>query len=103
IVGAILLSLNLSPINDLPMVAFPLVFASSAVSIFLGIRFGFIALMFSVFASAMLNGFPVILSFSWYAGPGMFAVASILVLAVWAFYTSLGGQKIFQDNLLEDG
>ena len=38
----------------------------------------------------------------WYAGIGMAPLVAVLALALFAFYTSLGGQKVFQGSLLED-
>jgi hypothetical protein len=32
----------------------------------------------------------------------LFAVGVVLLLAAYAFYTSLGGQKVYQGSLLED-
>jgi hypothetical protein len=56
-----------------------------------------------LFAILALNHFPVTLNFSvWYAGIGMAPLIAVLALALFAFYTSLGGQKVFQGSLLED-
>jgi hypothetical protein len=50
-----------------------------------------------------MSNFPVTLNFSmWYAGIGLAPLVAVLALAVFAFYTSLGGQKVFQGSLLED-
>ncbi len=50
-----------------------------------------------------MSNFPVALNFSmWYAGIGLAPLVAVLALAVFAFYTSLGGQKVFQGSLLED-
>jgi len=37
-----------------------------------------------------------------YPGMGLAPLVAVLALAVFAFYTSLGGKKVFQGNLLED-
>jgi len=66
-------------------------------------RYGLVALAASFFARLALNNFPVTLNFStWYAGIGLAPLVAVLALAVFAFYTSLGGQKVFQGSLLED-
>jgi len=66
-------------------------------------RYGLVALVFALFAGYALNTFPVTLNISvWYAGIGMAPLVVILALAVFAFYTSLGGQKVFRGSLLED-
>ena len=38
---------------------------------------------------------------SWYAGSSAFVLASVLVLALWGFYTSLAGQRLWKGDLLE--
>src|SRR5262249_10677045 len=66
-------------------------------------RYGLVALAASFFTRCALNNFPVTLNFSvWYAGIGLAPLIAVLALAVFAFYTSLGGQKLFQGSLLED-
>jgi eukaryotic-like serine/threonine-protein kinase len=66
-------------------------------------RYGLVASTFASFASNALSRFPVTLNFSvWYAGIGLVPLVAVLALAVFAFYTSLGGQKVFQSSLLED-
>jgi hypothetical protein len=66
-------------------------------------RYGLVALAASVFAVRALYNFPVTLNVSvWYAGIGLAPMVAVLALAVFAFYTSLGGQKVFQGSLLED-
>jgi hypothetical protein len=66
-------------------------------------RYGLVAVVVSFFASYALNNFPVTLNFSaWYAGIGLAPLVAMLALAVFAFYTALGGQKVFQGSLLED-
>ncbi len=66
-------------------------------------RYGLVAVASAVFARTALNIFPVTLNFSaWYAGIGLAPLVAVLALAVFAFYTSLGGQKVFHGSLLED-
>jgi len=53
--------------------------------------------------SYFLRAFPLTLNFAaWYAGSGMTALLAVLALAGYAFYTSLGGQKVFEKKLLEE-
>ena len=67
------------------------------------LRFGLLAITACLFALNLLVHFPLTLKFSaWYLGIGLIAPLAILALAVWAFYSSLGGQKVFQGSLLED-
>jgi hypothetical protein len=39
---------------------------------------------------------------AWYAGSSLFTLLAVLALAGYAFYTSLGGQKVFKGKLLEE-
>src|SRR5262249_37155546 len=66
-------------------------------------RHGLLALASLYFSYLALSNFPVTLNFSaWYAGIGLAPLVAVLALAVFAFYTSLGGQKLFRGSLLED-
>src|SRR5262245_44506689 len=66
-------------------------------------RYGLVVSTVASFAIFALINFPVTLNFSvWYAGTGLAPLVAVLALAVFAFYTSLGGQKLFQGSLLED-
>jgi hypothetical protein len=66
-------------------------------------RYGLVAVAVFYFTGIALIHFPVTLNFSvWYAGIGLAPLVAVLALAVFAFYTSLGGQKVFQGSLLED-
>jgi len=90
-------------ISNLLIVSIPIVVLYTAVQLILMLRFGLLALIFSLTANYMLKAFPITLSFSsWYAGTGMFALLAVLALAVWGFHTSLGGQKVFEGKLLEE-
>ena len=71
--------------------------------VFLLLRFGLVAGCVYYYANALLIVFPVTTNFSaWYASGGMFAIAVTLALAGYAFYASLGGQKLFEGKLLEE-
>ena len=101
-VSTVFLASVIYPVSDMPIISFPLGVASASALVFLGVRFGLVAMMFGWLAVAMLYGFPVILSFSWYASTGVFAVVTLLSLAIYGFYTSLGGQKVFAGKLLDE-
>jgi hypothetical protein len=82
------------------LVAITLQFGLSAVAM---TRYGLVAVAVTSFTVYALNWFPVTLNFSvWYAGIGLAPLVAVLALAVFAFYTSLGGQKVFRGSLLED-
>src|SRR5262249_5092686 len=66
-------------------------------------RYGLVALASLRFTQSALINFPITLNFSvWYAWIGLAPLVAVLALAMFAFYTSLGGQKVFQGSLLED-
>jgi serine/threonine-protein kinase len=74
-----------------------------SVYMFLLLRFGLVAGCAMHFSSGLLAFVPLTANFTaWYASSGMFAVGVVLLLAGCAFYTSLGGQKVYQGSLLED-
>jgi serine/threonine-protein kinase len=67
------------------------------------VRLGLVAGCFFGFTVGMLMCYPLTFNFSaWYASGGLFAMAVLLALAIYAFYTSLGGQKVFTGKLLEE-
>jgi serine/threonine-protein kinase len=66
-------------------------------------RFGLIALLTLYWVNDLLGSLPLTIDPSaWYAGSTTFVIAAVLALAVFAFYTSLGGQRVFHGKLLED-
>jgi hypothetical protein len=77
-----------------------LIFSSLVVLTF--IRFGLLALSASLLFYFWLNSLPFTTNLSaWYAGTSLFVVFIVTALAGYAFYTSLGGQKVFEGKLLE--
>jgi serine/threonine-protein kinase len=78
-----------------------LIFACLVVLAF--IRFGLLTLAATVFIFFWLESLPFTTNLSaWYAGVSLFAMFLVTALAGLTFYTSLGGQKVFKGNLLED-
>ncbi len=66
-------------------------------------RYGLVALASAYFVINALLNFPVTLNFSaWYAGTALLPLLAILALAAFSFYTSLGGQKLVAEKLLEE-
>ncbi|MFN2454966.1 MAG: hypothetical protein ABR577_12165 [Pyrinomonadaceae bacterium] len=66
-------------------------------------RFGLLAMVsFQVFFTLTFHN-PISANFSrWYFGNTIFAAVVLLGLAIYGFYTSLAGQKIFEAKFLED-
>ncbi|HMZ23083.1 MAG TPA: hypothetical protein PLD20_34485, partial [Blastocatellia bacterium] len=65
------------------------------------LRFGLLALASGTFVSAQLR-VPLTDFSAWYGGSALVMIAVVLVLTVYAFHTSLGGQKVFAGKLLEE-
>ncbi len=65
-------------------------------------RFGMlsIAAMHLAFSATFLAPLPD--AFAWYTARGLTTVVLLLALTIWAFYTSLGGQRAFAANILDD-
>jgi len=65
-------------------------------------RFGLIVLAAALFTANVLLNLPYSLDFStWYAAHAAIVVAGFVALAAWGFYTSLGGQKLWKDDIFE--
>ncbi|HJW95102.1 MAG TPA: hypothetical protein VJ901_15915 [Thermoanaerobaculia bacterium] len=65
-------------------------------------RFGFLAVITRDAVNAMLLFAPVLWPpAAWHTGVLLFLVAIILAIALFAFFTSLGGRRIFSTDLLE--
>ena len=79
------------PAIDLP--TFFLVYVVLVVIIF---RFGLVPLAVAAFTVDMLANVPFTADFSaWYAGATLLALFSVVGLAVWGFYHSLGGKPVW--------
>ncbi len=98
----LLVVLNLSGENyavEIPMAA-----VWSALFLFAAVRFGVLAFTVTLFVNGLLVTAPLTLDLSrWYAARGLFFVALILALAVWAFRVSLGGKAAFAGSRLDEG
>ncbi len=60
-------------------------------------RFGLVPLTCAIFTVDLLGNVPFTADFSaWYFGTSMFALLSVLALAIWGFYHSLGGEAAWK-------
>jgi hypothetical protein len=67
------------------------------------LRFGLLSVIGGLFVMNALRWVPLTWDLSnWYAGAGLVYVIAVVGLAVWAFYTSMAGQRLFRDSLLEE-
>jgi serine/threonine-protein kinase len=74
-------------------------FAIAAIAV---LRSGLVTLAAGILTANVLLSVPFTASLaSWYAGSSAFVFASVLALALWGFYTSLAGQRLWKADLLE--
>jgi Protein kinase domain len=88
--------------GDHPQIMAPVWIVVFAIAAFALSRFGIITLSVAIFVANQLLNVPFTTDFSaWYA-PGAWGVLlSFIAIAGWGFYTSLGGQKLWKDELFE--
>jgi predicted Ser/Thr protein kinase len=66
-------------------------------------RLGLLATMVAQLFFFLTMVYPMTTDFSvWYASSTVFALTILLALAIYGFYTSLGGQRVFGEKLLHD-
>jgi DNA-binding winged helix-turn-helix (wHTH) protein len=66
------------------------------------LRFGLLCTVALMYVLVIVNPFPVTTNPSlWYARPGLFAMASVLVLALFAFYTTVAGKAWWPERFHE--
>ena len=80
-----------------PAVDIPTVFLVYVVLVVVIFRFGLVPLAVGAFTVDMLANVPFTADFSeWYAGGALLALLSVVALAGWGFYHSLGGQPLWK-------
>ena len=78
-------------------------FILAALSVFLLIRFGVLALVASAVFDVFLGGFPLTTQMSaWYADTSLAGMLLMAGIAFYAFHTSLGGRSPFGSSELEE-
>ncbi len=86
--------------SDYPWIEAPswsLLYGVAALVVF---RFGFVALAVGLFVTNTLLNVPLTLDFSaWYASSTLLPFLIVAALAVWGFYNSLAGQKLWKAEL----
>ena len=66
------------------------------------IRFGVLTTIVANFVSTVLLTFPITAAFSaWYVTATLFALATVILLAIWSFRVALAGRPVLQDEFLE--
>jgi hypothetical protein len=67
------------------------------------IRFGLLALVVNFVVFNIVQNFPLTTQGSaWYAGISLAGILLIAAMAIYGFYTSLGGRPVFGGAVLED-
>jgi serine/threonine protein kinase len=90
-----------NPVNH-PLIGAALNATGAALVIFISIRFGLLAVMAALFALSVLVAFPATTDLStWYAGSTLFAYATVLALAGYAFQTAVAGRPLFKAAFLD--
>jgi len=86
--------------SDTPLVDGLETFLIECIVVVAVLRFGLLALTVAAFfADGLMTSIPPTMHVSaWYFGGSVAMLASAIVLAVWAFYTSLAGQKLWKGD-----
>jgi predicted Ser/Thr protein kinase len=86
-----------------PAVDVPLGLIISAATLFVLLRFGLLALVFTEFFILFFDFYPVTSDFyAWYAGSSAFAAALGAGLMLYGFKSSLAGQLLFKGSLVDE-
>ena len=81
------------------LAAYMVVYSLAAIAL---VRFGLVSLAAALFATDVVLNVPTTADFStWFIGSTIFVYASVAALGVWAFYTSLAGQKLWKEEVFE--
>jgi predicted Ser/Thr protein kinase len=85
-----------------PQIEAPMLVAIYTIAAVAVIRSGLVALAAGILTSDVLLSVPVTANASsWYAGSPAFVFSSVLALALWGFYTSLAGQRLWTSGAFE--
>ena len=89
--------------SEEPLLAFVLSLLLWGLVVFVIMRFGLLAGIASLLSLIWLSNFPITFQTSaWFSGAGFFMLSALLALALFGFYTSLGGRSAF-DTARADG
>jgi hypothetical protein len=76
---------------------------TTSLTVFLFLRFGLLAVIASYFFDDLLGGFPLTTQMSaWYAGLSIAGILLMAAMALYCFYTSLGGRPMFGGAVLDE-
>jgi serine/threonine-protein kinase len=85
-----------------PAIDVPVAIAIYVISAVALVRFGLVTLAAAVFTVDSIGRLPITMNpSSWYFGSTMFVMASVVLLAAWAFHAATAGRKLFTADLFE--
>jgi serine/threonine-protein kinase len=86
--------------NDHPQILVWIWLVVFSIAAYAVTRFGLITFGVAVFTANICLNVPLTLDFStWYAPGGWLLLMSFVAIAAWGFYASLGGQKLWKEDL----
>jgi tRNA A-37 threonylcarbamoyl transferase component Bud32 len=86
--------------SSYPAVDLPAQISIYGIAALVVFRFGLVSLACGIFTTDMLANVPFSADLSaWYMGTSIFALLSVVALAIWGFYTSLGGEPLWKPDL----
>jgi hypothetical protein len=88
--------------SEEPLLSFVLSLLLWGLMVFVFMRFGLLAGISSLIALIWFSNFPITFETSaWYSGAGFFALTVMMALAIFGFFTSLGGRSPFGASRIE--
>ena len=88
--------------GDHPQIMAPVWLVVFSIAGFAVSRFGLITLAVAIFTANVLLSLPFTLDVSiWYASSAFAVLLSFVALAAWGFYTSLAGQRLWKEGLID--
>lgn len=88
--------------SDHPMIDGPVWVVIYGIAAIAVVRFGLIVLAVGIVMANVLLNVPYTMDFSnWYAARSLCMLLAFVVTAVWGFYTSLAGQRLWKDELFD--
>ena len=79
------------------MLDVPVIIVVYAILVLIVFRFGLVPLVVGAFTVDMLTNVPLTTDFSqWYTASALLALLSVVALAGWGFYHSLGGEPVWK-------
>jgi hypothetical protein len=92
-------SLSQDLAEGIPVIAMTFAVVFPTLMVLMITRFGVLAMMATFLSYHLIVFYPITTELSaWYAGDFMLCAAVLLSLAIYGFYTSLAGQKVFSGN-----